>query len=125
MFTQPQKLVVPDVSGRTPGMTIQANWNSAVKGASHLRLKFGNQEIVVKRADLETLLFMLGDEQSQSRYVRSQATIKKKYKIPVQLFVTATKDIRKGEMVVVPYMKEVSEEEYEWNRQRSGKITVV
>lgn len=124
MYNEPQKLFLPDVSNRTHGITMQVNWNKAVRGAKFLKLKLGKEELVVSREHLETILFMIGDEQSQTKFVGQRATMHQRKKIPVKLFVQTTKDMRKGETIIVNYFKDVPADEAEELRSK-GKLLVV
>lgn len=123
MFNEPQKLLLPDVSGHTKGVVLQVNWNKAVAGAKYIKLKFNDEVVVVRREHLEALLFIIGDKESQAKFVKSRTTTYNRKKIPIKLFVKMTKDMRKNEMIVLNYYKDVPSDEAE-EFKTSGKILV-
>lgn len=124
MFNSPQKLLLPDESHRTSGITLQVNWNNAVSGSRFIKMKLGNKEVVVRRDQLEAILFMIGDEESQRNFVMRGATLKKTKKVATKLFLTATNHIKKGDTIVVNYYKEVPQSDEEVWRPKSKTLVI-
>src|SRR3990167_3615308 len=93
------------------GMTVEANWNEAVQGCSHIKFIIDGKECIIPRAELYSLLFLFGDEEQQEQLipVKSHEVSMMKRWIGVKL----KRDMKKGEkrhvMVEFPVEQRVRE----------------
>lgn len=97
-----RKMVIGDVSGRGKDVIFEVNWNKMVRRRGFIKISIDGKTAVVEREQLWTILFMLGSADEQEKLVSpfmKQTVVSKYYKV---IGVTATKDIRKGEMLNVP-----------------------
>lgn len=83
------------------GITIEANWNDAVKPAKVFKITIDGQERFLQREDLYSLMLLFGDEQQQSDLIPVRET--RVREITRLLKVRAKKDIKKGDIIAVPY----------------------
>lgn len=127
MIHDPRKMLVPDETGHGNNVVLRVNWNKAVKPSKLIEFNIAGKRAVVRREYLETLLFMMAEEEAQAKFVKSAGTHTRKHKVKVNLYSLATKDIRKGEMVIVPYWKEVDydEAQYQISREKNTKTTII
>lgn len=97
-----RKLVVGDVSGRSKDVVFEVNWNKFSKKRGFIKISIGDKTAVVDRQQLWGVLFMLGSAAEQEKLVSpfmKQTVVSNYYKV---IGVTASKDIRKGEMINIP-----------------------
>lgn len=97
-----RKFAMVDVSGRGNEVIFEVNWNSLVKKKGFIKITVNGETAVVSREHLWAILFMFGSAEEQGKMVapflkRTQVT--KYFKM---IGVTASKDIKKGEMLNVP-----------------------
>ncbi len=81
---------------------IEANWkvdDPKTNEGKVLKFTFGDKVAYISRNDLNQILFSIGDPQSQRKLI-PQTIIKKKWYETV-LGITAQKNIKKGEKIVV------------------------
>lgn len=101
-MSERRKFAMADVSGRGNEVVFEVNWNSLVKKKGFIKLTINGQTAVVSREYMWAILFMFGSAEEQGKMAapflkRTQVT--KYFKM---IGVTASKDIRKGEMLNVP-----------------------
>ena len=101
-MSERRKFAMADVSGRGNEVVFEVNWNSLVKKKGFIKMTINGQEAVVSREHLWAILFMFGSAEEQGRMAspflkRTQVT--KYFKM---IGVTASKDIKKGEMLNIP-----------------------
>ena len=101
-LSERRKFAMQDVSGRGNEVVFEVNWNSLVKKNGFIKLTVNGETAVVSREHLWGILFMFGSAEEQGRMAapflkRTQVT--KYFKM---IGVTASKDIKKGEMLNVP-----------------------
>src|SRR3990167_11490268 len=79
------------------GMTVEANWNEAVQGCSHIKFIIDGKECIIPRAELYSLLFLFGDEEQQEQLIPVKSS-----EVSMMLRWVkrrAKKDIKKGEIL--------------------------
>ena len=92
---------VDDYKSRHP-VQIEVNWNESVAPAEYMRLNWKNgegenQELILNRGELQTILFLLAPSADEERYFRSRTTELKRNRH--EFNVRAHRDIKKGENV--------------------------
>ena len=103
MIAHHQKFRIPDTSNKTKGIDVEVNWKDdpAINRCQVLRFTLPDkQEMFVERKDLYEILFAIGEPAEQQKMVPQKITRTREYK--TRLGIKATKDIRKGEDIVVP-----------------------
>lgn len=94
---------IPDVSKKND-FEVEVNWNPKDKKTNeckYLRFIFPNGQIaLVKREAFQAFLFAVGTEEDQRKLIPTTTNHVRWYE--TVLGITAKKDIRKGEKIVVP-----------------------
>lgn len=89
------------VSFNQNGLVIEANYNEAVKPSEVLRFTIDGKVAYMDRAHLYELLFLFGNEEQQEQLVPvREESVKEVTRL---LKVRARKNIKKGEIIAVPY----------------------
>lgn len=102
MNTERNKIVLSDVTGQGTEMILETNWNSLVKNSKFIKIIVDDKELIVDKDQLFTVLFMISDEEQQTKMVG------KFFKqIPVRhenhlVAITTNRQINKGETINVP-----------------------
>lgn len=83
---------------------VAVNWNSAVMPQKALRLswrdKKGNdQELILDREEVQTIMFLLSPTEDEDKYLRSRTQELKRNRH--QFKVKARQDIRRGDEIVI------------------------
>ena len=108
MIQQHRKLSLQDLSGRGNDVSFEVNWNDSklVKDSKYIRIQVGDsyleQEAIISKEHLFTLLLLLGDDKQQDKLVKSST-----YLVPVKNYQTVVnvkciKDMRKGDVFGLP-----------------------
>lgn len=97
--------------GEKQNLTVEVNYNSAVKPCKYLRFKIGNEVADVSREQLFGLLFLYGDDKQQEDLIPVKELRVRNIKRLIGL--TADRDIRRGETVRGWYEYFVPETVYE------------
>ncbi len=85
-------------------LTFEVNWSDAedVRNCQRIRIAFEKdaKPFVIKKEELNALTFAMGNRQEQMKMIPQVETRSRHYE--TVLGITATKDIKKGEKIVVP-----------------------
>src|SRR3990167_1741630 len=86
---------------------VAVNWNSAVMPQKALRLSWrdrrGNdQELILDREEVQTILFLLAPTEDESKYLRSRTSDLKRRRH--EFHIKASRRFEKGEEIVVNKM---------------------
>ena len=101
-LTERRKFSMMDLSRNGNDVNIEVNWNKFASKQGCIKFSINDEEAVISREHLYAILFMLGsaeEQQKMSAPFLKQTQVTKYFKL---LGVTATKDVRKGEMLNVP-----------------------
>ena len=78
-------------------ITVYSNWNSLVKGNKFLKLKIGEESVIVETDELRNLIIMLSETEKALDLMPSTKKEVKEYLINFEMF--APKDMRRGEIL--------------------------
>src|SRR3990167_7229684 len=92
-------------------MSIEVNWNKEVTPCQKIRFKFGDIEEVIDHDELYSLLMLFGNDEQQEKLIPVKRT--EMIRVERLLHVKATKNIKRGEMVTIPYRYSLNREAYE------------
>lgn len=101
-LSERRKFAMSDVSGRGSEVVMEVNWNGLVRKKGYIKISICGQEAVVSREHLWSILFMFGSAEEQEKMASPfmrKTNVTKFYKM---IGVTATQDVRKGELLNVP-----------------------
>ena len=83
------------------GLKIEANWNESVKPSEKFKFTIGGKSVIIDRAHLYQTLMLFGDDDQQESLI---PVIETKIKEVTRLLkVKARRDIKRGEVIAVPY----------------------
>ena len=102
MNTERQKIVLSDILGRGNEVILETNWNSLVKNSKFIKITIDDKELIVDKDQLFTVLFMISDEDQQTKMV---GKFFKQYSVRHEnhlVAITTNKEIKKGETINVP-----------------------
>jgi len=103
MLKEPARIVIPDKGGKND-ITIDVNWNPEDKESNDckvLKLTYPDKKTAfIDRDKLMSFLFMVGTPDQQRDLIPQTLTMVREYQTVIG--IKATKDIRKGEDIVVP-----------------------
>lgn len=103
MIDTHEKFRVPD-EGKTHELIFEVNWNQNDPKSNEcklIRVTMPNGDVcLIKKEHLNAILFAIGTESEQRKLVPQRVGHSRHYS--TVLGITATKDIRKGEKIVVP-----------------------
>jgi hypothetical protein len=83
------------------GIKIEANWNEAVSPGEVFRFTIDGKEALLDRAHLYQLLFLFGDDEQKEEMIPVKENRVKE--ITRLLKVKAKRDVKRGEIIAVPY----------------------
>lgn len=89
---------IDSFNGNRRPVSVEVNWNKAVAPAAYLKLKWEDKELILNRRELQTIMFLLADDEDETKYFRNNTQELKRNRH--QFKVKANRDIRKGEDVV-------------------------
>lgn len=101
MLKGPERMLLPDISGKGEGLTMEVNWNQLVTPCKYVKLRLKSEEVIVKQEHLESLIFALASEENQPKMLHGK--INEVRELPVRLKIKATRDIHKGEDIVITH----------------------
>ena len=86
---------------------VAVNWNKAVSPAKALRLswrdkKGNNQELILDREEVQTIMFLLARDEEQDGYLQARTQQLKKQRH--QFHIKAPRNFQKGEEIIVNKM---------------------
>lgn len=90
---------IDDYSHGVKPVSIDVNWNSVVAPAAFLRFKWDDKQLILNRKQLQTIMFLLADDEDEVKYFRGKTQELKRQRH--QLKIRADRDIRKGEEYLV------------------------
>ena len=102
MKLEREVLQLQDMSGRGKEILFETNWNSVVQGNKYIKILLDDKEIILSQDQLYSILFMLGNEQLQDKAISKfvvQTPVRNEYH---RVGVTTTRDIKKGEEIIIP-----------------------
>jgi len=101
------------IDGEGGTMEVEVNWNGKVGQCEKLRLRIGNEELIVDKDKLVSLLMLLGTESEQKKLTPMKLTRVRKLERMLTFAFKATKDYKKGEPITVkaPWIDEVPDVE--------------
>lgn len=103
MISGHEKIRIPDINKKND-LVAEVNWNPYDKESNECKLirltMPGGKTAVVKREHFQAIVFAMAKSEDQHKLVPEVLTRVKVYE--TTLGITATKDIRKGEKIVVP-----------------------
>lgn len=97
-----RKFAMADLSGVGNEVTLEVNWNSLVKRKGFIRIAIEGKEAVVSREHMYALLFIVASAEEQEKMSSpfvTKTNVKKYFKM---IGITATQDVKKGELLNVP-----------------------
>lgn len=97
-----RRFALEDISGRGMDMEFEINWNSFAMKKGCIKISVGDNEAVIDRDQLWSMLFILGSAEEQDKLITpfiKQTRVSKFFKM---IGITATRDIKKGEFINVP-----------------------
>jgi hypothetical protein len=91
-------------------MSVDVNWSKAVTPCKKIRFKFEDKTQIIDHDELYSMLMLFGNEDQQVALIPS----KKREMVLIErmLHVKATKDIKAGEIITVPYQYSMDVETY-------------
>lgn len=96
------KVRVADISGKGNHLDADINWNSFVRGKGYIKVQIGDKTAILKKEQLWTILFLLGDEKDHELLISPFVKLRKVVNYHKLIGVTALKDIKKGEAINIP-----------------------
>jgi hypothetical protein len=92
-------------------LEVDVNWTPSVVPCKKIRIKFEGKEQILDHADFYSMLMFFGNDQEQEALIPS----KKREMVLIErmLHIKATKDMKAGEMITVPYQYSMDIETYE------------
>lgn len=98
-YDQYKKFGVASVDGKNSLMTIETNWNEATQHNQYLRLKFGDEEMVIRNEDLRTILKLIAplEEAEQMLAHSKRFYTRKDYLVKVK----ASRPYHRGEEITL------------------------
>jgi len=92
-------------------MEVDVNWSPAVTPCKKIRFKFGDKVQIIDHDELYTMLMLFGNQDQQADLIPTKR--REMVLIERMLHVKATKDIKAGELITVPYQYSMDIETYE------------
>ena len=92
-------------------LKVEVNWSPEVVPCQKIRITFDGHEEIVERGDFYSMLMLFGDDKQQEALIPITRT--EMIRVERLLHVKATKNIKKGEYITVPYRYSLSKEAYD------------
>jgi hypothetical protein len=92
-------------------LKIDVNWEPEVVPCKKIRVRFGEYEEIIEPDELYTMLMLFGNDEQQEKLIPVTRT--EMIRVERLLHVKATKNIKKGEFITVPYRYSLNREAYE------------
>jgi hypothetical protein len=90
---------------------VDVNWNKEVTPCKKIRLTFGKKTQIIDHDEFYSMMMLFGNEQEQEALIPT----KKREMVLIErmLHVKASKDIKQGELITVPYTYSIDQETYD------------
>lgn len=92
-------------------LAIDVNWDLSVVPCKEIRVRFGDYEEIIDRGELMSLLMLFGNDEEQEKLIPVERT--EMVRVERLLHIKATKNLKKGEFITVPYRYSLNREAYE------------
>lgn len=118
MIKENRKLALQDLSGRGNDCSFEVNWNNSklIEDSKYIRIRINDNEAVISKNHLFTLLLLLGNKKQQERLVNTST-----YMVPVRNYSTVvnvkcTKKMNEGDVFGLPLTVSIN--------KANGKMTI-
>lgn len=92
-------------------LKVEVNWSPEVIPCQKIKITFDGKEEIVDRGDFYSMLMIFGDDKQQEDLIPVTRT--EMIRVERLLHVKATKNIKRGEYITVPYRYSLSKEAYD------------
>jgi hypothetical protein len=93
------------------GLTVEVNWNDEVKPCKFIKFKIGEHEAIIPNGDFYGMMMIFGTPEQQEALIPVKES--KIRMVTSLLKIRAKKDLKRGEIIVVPHTYPVSAATYE------------
>jgi hypothetical protein len=92
-------------------MSVSVNWTPSVVPCKKIRFKFDGKTQILDHKEVYSMLMLFGTPDEQVALIPS--TKREMVLIETMLHVKASKDIKQGELITVPYTYSIDQETYD------------
>ena len=92
-------------------MEVDVNWKKEVVPCKEIRFRLGKEEQIVPHDEVYSMLMLFGNDKQQEALIPTKR--REMVLIERMLHIKATKDMKQGEIITVPYQYSMDIETYE------------